>query len=58
MKTIGGLPEPEKKNGTQRITLCFPVLLNAEEIILLVTGSNKIKLLEEKKQEKTFQLKL
>lgn len=46
--------EPEKKNGTQRITLCFPVLLNAEEIILLVTGSNKIKLLEEKKARKNL----
>ena len=46
--------EPEKKNGTQRITLCFPVLLNAEETILLVTGSNKIKLLEEKKTRKNL----
>ena len=46
--------EPVKKNGTQRITLCFPVLLNAEETILLVKGSNKIKLLEEKKTRKNL----
>ena len=38
--------DQEKRNGMSRMTLCFPVLLNALETVLLISGSNKIKLIE------------
>ena len=46
--------DQEKRNGTRRMTLCFPVLLNAHETVLLITGSNKIKLIEDKEARKNL----
>jgi 6-phosphogluconolactonase len=44
----------EKRNGRARMTLCLSVLINAKEIILLATGLNKIKLLEDKNARKNL----
>ena len=46
--------DQEKRNGMSRMTLCFPVLLNALETVLLIRGSNKIKLIEDKKARKNL----
>ena len=46
--------DQEKRNGTSRMTLCFPVLQNALETVLLISGSNKIKLIEDKEARKNL----
>lgn len=46
--------DQEKRNGTSRMTLCFPVLNNALETVLLIRGSNKIKLIEDKEARKNL----
>ena len=46
--------DQEKRNGVSRMTLCFPVLLNALETVLLISGSNKIKLIEDKEARKNL----
>lgn len=46
--------DQEKRNGLSRMTLCFPVLLNALETVLLIRGSNKIKLIEDKEARKNL----
>lgn len=46
--------DQEKRNGLSRMTLCFPVLLNALETVLLISGSNKIKLIEDKETRKNL----
>ena len=41
--------DPVKRNGTFRMTLTLPTLINSTEIILLISGNDKLKLLESKK---------
>lgn len=43
------LLDPIKRNGAFRMTLSFPVLINASNIILLILGSRKVDLFESKK---------
>lgn len=38
--------DPEKRNGTPRMTLTFPVLFNAGDIVLIISGLSKIGLVE------------
>ena len=41
--------DPEKRNGTLRMTLSFPVLTSALHTVILTKGSKKLELLESKK---------
>ena len=42
------LLDPIKRNGAFRMTLSFPVLINASNTILLMSGSKKVNLFESK----------
>jgi 6-phosphogluconolactonase/glucosamine-6-phosphate isomerase/deaminase len=44
------LLDPIKRNGVFRMTLSFPVLINASNTILLMSGSKKVNLFESKKE--------
>ncbi len=50
--------DQEKRKGTYRMTLCFPVLLNANETVLLITGPNKIKLIEDRAARKNLPIEI
>jgi 6-phosphogluconolactonase len=50
--------DQEKRNGFSRMTLCFPVLNNALETVLLISGSNKIKLIEDKEARKKLPIEI
>lgn len=47
-KKTAVLLDPIKRNGAFRMTLSFPVLINASNTILLISGSKKINLFESK----------
>jgi 6-phosphogluconolactonase len=49
-KKTAVLLDPIKRNGVFRMTLSFPVLINASNTILLMSGSKKINLFESKKE--------
>ena len=53
-KNIFVLLDPIKRMGTLRMTLNFPVINNASETILLLSGSKKVELLESKKAHKNL----
>lgn len=46
--------DPNERNGTTRMTLCFTILLNASETILIARGTKKIKLLEKEEARKNL----
>lgn len=46
--------DTKKRNGSFRMTLCFSVLLNALETIILVKGNNKLRLIEDKRARKNL----
>ena len=48
-KKTAVLLDPIKRNGAFRITLSLPVLVNASNTILLMSGSKKVNLFESKK---------
>jgi 6-phosphogluconolactonase len=49
-KKTAVLLDPIKRNGVFRMTLSFPVLINASNTILLMSGSKKVNLFESKKE--------